>query len=192
MNADAVADVIARAQHAVARARRLTESYQHRLIRHEDSNLATSSADFRTNGAQPAEASLTVSDEHQSTSTPSTSATSQQEDGGLQNIACVPSYIQPHTCIAPPAPELQPDNGNDSTAAAAEQPSSHSPAVEALVERLVSMPLLTASHRLAQLHTQQARTLRQLLELRGDQLRWACQQLSRCLQALPAQSCELA
>jgi hypothetical protein len=62
------------------------------------------------------------------------------------------------------------------TAAAPEEPPDegaavHEDAVGQLVQRLMGLPLLTASQKLAQLHDQQSCTLRQLLELRVDQMR---------------------
>ncbi len=166
MNANAVADVIARAQHAVARARRLTESYQNRL----ESLEPHSSSTPITPALQQLASTAALHGDHPSCLLPSTPAAAREEhDDSTENQSKAHSPAQ-HVHIVPAAAEHQLE-GDASTSAASEQASSPPSAMEALVERLVSMPLLSASHKLAQLHNQQASTLRQLLELRADQLR---------------------
>lgn len=168
MNADAVADVIARAQHAVARARRLTETYQSRLGSNDNQTLIISSTPIIQQLANAA--AFNSGEPSYPPSTPAEAAPSSDERDGSPDNRYSFLYTSPHADSTPAASEQQRD-GDANTPAHLQQPSSPPAAMDALVERLVSMPLISASHKLAQLHDQQASTLRQLLELRSDQLR---------------------
>jgi hypothetical protein len=154
-----VAAVLARAQEAVARARRLTASFQERI----EQPLPPTSA-------RPVDAEG-----------PSSTSIARASSGTL------PDTLDQGADVSSSSPECSPGLAPVQQAAA-----ERADAAGQLVQRLMALPLLSATQKLAQLHNQQACTLRQLLELRVDQMRCAPCSTNRAggpavaLQARPA------
>lgn len=181
---NAVASVLARAQEAVARARRLTQTYQHSISSISALNWTAPGG----NGGAPAE----LADAGLSAASPRSSAQPSSRDPA--EPAAVPSAVAARDMGAREAAQGDPCSADQQPAAAAagkqheQQQQGQDGAADSPAQPSAAAALASAAHNLAQLHSQQAATLRQLLDLRADQMRLRGAQLTALRSLLQSQA----